>query len=116
VSRIDLQDPGRTRTRAKGSVLIGLLTLLPSTGQLEAQVAVIRECSDCEMQAELVVELGTEDGPGAIGGPAHVVQRLNGQWLVTDFQGNGRIWVVTHELRGRGYPVVAVWRLRPPET
>lgn len=58
-----------------------------------AQSTVVSDCARCVMQRERVVELGSEDGDGALGSPAGVVRRLNGEWVVADYQGSGRFYV-----------------------
>lgn len=68
-----------------------VLAVFGSAGLASGQV--VADCTHCDMRPELVVELGTEDGPGALGEPSHVVQRVNGQWAVTDFQGRGQVWI-----------------------
>lgn len=72
-------------------VLISGLSL--TSCAVSAESRVIRDCEACTITPEHVVDLGSAEGSGVIGSPADVVRRANGQWVVTDFMGNGRLLV-----------------------
>lgn len=91
-----------------GSVLVAALLMLAAP--VAGQSSVVEDCADCELTATLVVELGTLDGPGALGAPARIARRRNGQWVVTDYQEPSRLrffgpdgeWIRTIGRSGQG--------------
>ena len=58
--------------------------LIPARG--DAQVPLTEMSPLRGIQVSLLVSLGDEDGPGAIGRPVAVEQRRNGEWVVADGQ------------------------------
>lgn len=90
--------PFASSARRKGLIRwVGILSvtmLLCGIGRRRAvSQSVIQDCESCLMQAEVVVELGSDAGQAVVGSPAWVVQRYNGQWVLTDYQGKGRLLV-----------------------
>ncbi len=123
-----MRDPGehvparlRTNRAVRGAVAVTILALVASVlpPGLDAQAVRITDCVECDLTATLVVQLGTEDGAAALAEPARVARRLNGQWVVTDYQESARLRVFTPEGKlaravgrrgeGPGEYDVAVW-------
>lgn len=64
-------------------------TLLAGLVPFEGRGQPVVDCSDCEVEPTVVVELGSLDGPGAVGDPAHITRRQNGEWVLADYHQNG---------------------------